>query len=199
MPESSLAGRLLVATPVIGDPNFDRTVVLLLDHGDDGALGLVINRPTDVALSGSLPEWGRLAAVPPVVFVGGPVEQASAIGLGRVAPGVPLERGAFGEDGGWSPVLTTTDTVGPLATLDLSLDPLDAADGIEAVRVFVGYAGWGAGQLEGELAQDAWVLADPRPADLWSPDPEGLWARVLRRQGGTTAWLSLHPLDPTRN
>jgi len=189
-----------VATPVIGDPNFDRSVVFLLDHSDGGALGVVINRPTDVAIGDSLPGWDELAAAPGVVFVGGPVEQAGAIGLGRLAPGTPVVEplGDDGADGPWSPVLTALDSVGPLATVDLTRDPTEVR-GIEAVRVFVGYAGWAPGQLEGELAQEAWVVADARPADLWSADPEGLWERVLRRQGGTTAWLSLYPLDPSGN
>jgi putative transcriptional regulator len=214
MPSEPLAGRLLVATPVIGDPNFHRAVVFLLDHSDDGALGVVINRPTDVELDESLPGWDALAAAPSVVFVGGPVEQAGAIGLGRVAPGTWESLGELDaeveddpededdleddDDGPWTPVLTVLDSVGPLATVDLTRDPLDL-EGIDALRVFVGYAGWGPGQLEGELAQEAWVVADARPADLWSADPEGLWGRVLRRQGGTIAWLSLHPLDPSGN
>jgi putative transcriptional regulator len=199
MPSDHLAGRLLVATPVIGDPNFHRTVVFLLDHGDSGALGVVINRPTDVGLEESLPGWDELATAPNVVFVGGPVEQAGAIGLGRIAPGTPIE--GLGEDdaeGPWSPVLTALDTVGPLATVDLTRDPAEVY-GIDSLRVFVGYAGWGPGQLEGELGEEAWVVAEARPADLWSADPEGLWERVLRRQGGTTAWLSLYPLDPSGN
>lgn len=211
MPSELLAGRLLVATPVIGDPNFHRSVVFLLDHGETGALGVVINRPTDVGLQESLPGWDELAAAPDVVFVGGPVEQAGAIGLGRIAPGTAIEGhpadgpGAIDDggdegddDGPWSPVLTAFATVGPLATVDLTRDPHDV-HGIDALRVFVGYAGWGPGQLESELGQEAWIVADPRPADLWSADPEGLWGRVLRRQGGTTAWLSLHPLDPSGN
>jgi putative transcriptional regulator len=202
MTSEPLSGRLLVATPVIGDPNFHRTVVFVLDHGESGALGVVINRPTDVALADSLPGWDQLAASPPVVFVGGPVEQAGAIGLGRFGPDLTLadlDTLPDGEpEGAWSPVLTALATVGPLATVDLTRDPSDVA-GIEAVRVFVGYAGWGPGQLEGELGQEAWVVADARPADLWSADPEGLWPRVLRRQGGTTAWLSLYPLDPSGN
>jgi putative transcriptional regulator len=207
MTTETLAGRLLVATPVIGDPNFHRSVVLLLDHGESGALGVVINRPTDVDLDESLPGWDELAPAPSVVFVGGPVEQAGAIGLGRLAPGTPLPEpsaeGAGGDDedaddGPWSPVLSAIGSVGPIATVDLTRDPLEV-EGIDAVRVFVGYAGWGPGQLEGELAQEAWVVADARPADLWSADPEGLWERVLRRQGGTTAWLSLYPLDPSGN
>ncbi len=200
MSSDPLAGRLLVATPVIGDPNFHRTVVLLLEHGDGGALGVVINRPTDVRLDASLPGWDDLAAPPGVVFVGGPVEQTGAIGLGRPAPGaVPEEvEGESDVDAPWSPVLTPTASVGPVATVDLTRDPAEVR-GIEALRVFVGYAGWGVGQLEGELDQDAWVVADARPGDLWSADPEGLWGRVLRRQGGTTAWLSLYPLDPSGN
>jgi putative transcriptional regulator len=201
MPSDPLAGRLLVATPVIGDPNFQRSVVFLLDHGESGALGVVINRPTDVGLQESLPGWDALAAAPDVVFVGGPVEQAGAIGLGRIVPGTvidDLDGTDDEEESAWSPVLTALDTVGPLATVDLTRDPSDLR-GIESLRVFVGYAGWGPGQLEGELGEEAWIVADPRPADLWSADPEGLWRRVLRRQGGITAWLSLHPLDPSGN
>src|SRR4051812_32999222 len=194
MSEDPLAGRLLVATPVIGDPNFHRSVVFLLDHGETGALGVVINRPTDVGLRDSLPGWDELAAAPDVVFVGGPVEQAGAIGLGRIAAGTPIEppgarRGDVDaddgdpdeDDGPWSPVLSAFATVGPLATVDLTRDP-HGVQGIDALRVFVGYAGWGPGQLEEELGQEAWIVADPRSADLWSADPEGLWSRVLRRQ-----------------
>jgi putative transcriptional regulator len=201
MPSDPLAGRLLVATPVIGDPNFHRSVVFLLDHGETGALGVVINRPTDVDLEDSLPGWNDLAAAPNVVFIGGPVEQAGAIGLGHIAPGTPIEgldATEADDDATWSPVLTALDTVGPLATVDLTRDPTDVR-GLDALRVFVGYAGWGPGQLEAELGEEAWIVAEPRPADLWSADPEGLWERVLRRQGGTTAWLSLHPLDPSGN
>jgi putative transcriptional regulator len=186
---------LLVATPVIGDPNFDRTVVFLLDHGEDGALGVVVNRPTDVHLSGSLPQWEAFVAAPPVVFVGGPVEQAAAIGLARPGPG---SRPTEGDDPPWSPVATAADSVGPLATVDLTTGP-DAVGGLDALRVYVGYAGWGPGQLEGELAQEAWVVADARPSDLWSEVPEGLWGEVLRRQRGAVAWLALHPRDPSGN
>jgi putative transcriptional regulator len=199
MASESLAGHLLVATPVIGDPNFHRSVVLLLDHGEDGTIGVVINRPTDVALRESMPGWETIAAVPGVVFVGGPVEQAGAIGLGRLAPEVGPDGGlGLDDDAAWSPVLGMLGPVGPLATVDLTSEP-GAMQGIEALRVFVGYAGWAPGQLEAELAQEAWIVADAQPADLWSPDPEGLWARVLRRQGSPTAWLALHPVDPSTN
>jgi putative transcriptional regulator len=180
-------GRLLVATPVIGDANFDRTVVLVLEHGDDGALGLVLNRPTDVAVLDPLPEWDDLAAQPPVVFVGGPVEQGAAIGLARASVDDPVTAE------GWSPVLER------IGTLDLSRRPSDAGAGIEQVRVFAGYAGWGPGQLEGELSVDAWLPVDARPEDVLCDDPDALWSRVLRRQGGDLALLSYCPPDPSSN
>jgi len=198
MAPEPLAGRLLVATPVIGDPNFHRSVVLLLDHGDDGTIGVVINRPTDVGLRESMPGWEDLAAAPGVVFVGGPVEQAGAIGLGRPDLGLGRDASLDLDGEAWSPVLGMGGPAGPLATVDLTSDP-DDLRGIEALRVFVGYAGWAPGQLDAELAQAAWIVAEAQPADLWSPDPEGLWARVLRRQGSTTAWLALHPVDPSTN
>jgi putative transcriptional regulator len=195
--DTSLAGHLLVATPVIGDPNFDRTVVFLLEHGADGALGLVVNRPTELEVGESLPEWAVFVAEPQVVFVGGPVEQAAAIGLGRPVPGAAPGADAGG-DPVWSGIDTVLEAVGPLATLDLGADP-GLAPGIDLARVYVGYAGWGSGQLEAELAQSAWVVATARPGDLWHPQPEELWGEVLRRQGGETAWLSLYPPDPSGN
>jgi putative transcriptional regulator len=195
----SLAGRLLVATPVIGDPNFERTVVFLLGHDHDGALGIVVNRPTDVDVEGSLPQWASISAPPAVVFVGGPVEQAGAIGLGRPAPGVPLQGRAPGDwDASWSPIPDVAEAVGPLATLDLHADPA-LSPGLEAVRVYAGHSGWGPGQLESEIAHDAWIVADAVPPDLWSDRPELLWGQVLHRQGGAIAWLALSPRDPTTN
>jgi putative transcriptional regulator len=198
MPES-LAGRLLVATPVIGDPNFDRTVVFLLGHDHDGALGVVVNRPTDVDVEGSLPQWASISAPPAVVFVGGPVEQAGAIGLGRPSPGVPLEGRSPGDwDAMWSPIPDVADAVGPLATLDLHADPT-LSPGLDAVRVYAGHSGWGPGQLEGEIVQGAWLVADARAEDLWSDRPDLLWRRVLQRQSGEAAWLALAPRDPSTN
>jgi putative transcriptional regulator len=174
----------LVATPIIGDANFERTVVLLLEHGDDGALGLVLNRPTDVAVLDPLPEWNGLAAHPSVVFVGGPVEQGAAIGLARSGSD-PSE--------GWSPVLER------IGTLDLSRDPRELGVDVEQVRIFAGYAGWGPGQLEGELEVDAWLIIEARPEDVLCDAPDELWSLVLRRQGGDLALLSYCPADPSSN
>src|SRR4051812_14198173 len=132
----SLTGRLLVAAPALADPNFDRSVILVLAHGDGGALGVVLNRPSVTGVAGSLPDgWESLAAPPRVLFVGGPVGGGAAIGLARAQ--APTR-----DTAGWSPVL------GRLGTVDLGSAP-DALDvSLEVVRVFAGYAGWSAGQLE---------------------------------------------------
>ena len=195
----SLAGHLLVATPVIGDPNFERTVVFVLGHSDEGTLGLVINRPTDVEVGESLPQWSSLTSPPSVVFVGGPVEPAGAIGLARPAPGVGVHGRAPGEwDAAWSPIPDVAAAVGLLATIDLHADPA-ISPGIESVRVYAGHAGWGPGQLEAELAEDAWIVATARPDDLWSERPDDVWGQVLRRQAGPVSWLALQPRDPATN
>lgn len=182
---ASLKGRLLVASPSLGDPNFDRTVVLVLEHGEDGAVGVVLNRPSDTEVADPLPGWHRLAADPPVVFVGGPVSPDAAICLARSWPDERLEA--------YEPV------VGPLGTLDLSIDPDDVSPALQAIRVFVGYAGWGAGQLEGEIAAGAWFVVDANPDDAMSGDPESLWRAVLRRQRGRLAMFANFPPNPAMN
>lgn len=182
---TSLKGRLLVATPSLGDPNFERTVVLLLEHGDGGALGLVLNRPSDLDVAGPLPDWARAVADPAVVFVGGPVAPNAALCLARLAPG--------GHTEAFQPVL------GAVGTMDLDADPDEVLPRLDRIRVFAGYAGWGPGQLEGEIEAGGWFVIDAEPADALSPDPEALWAAVLRRQRGSLALFAGYPPDPTAN
>lgn len=194
---TSLKGRLLVANPAMPDPNFHRTVVLLLAHQDDGALGVVLNRPSELDVDSPLPRWQRLVAYPPVVFVGGPVAPGAAICLARV-PDPPPEVG-LGDNlpteglGGWMPL------VGELGTLDLEGDPDDLVVKVEAIRVFAGYAGWGPGQLEGEIDAGGWFVVPAEPADALDGDPEELWKRVLRRQGGRLALVAAYPNEPSLN
>lgn len=181
---ADLTGRLLVASPTLPDPNFTRTVVLVLDHDDSGALGVVLNRPTELDLAGPLPAWRALAAEPAVVFAGGPVSPETAIGLARgCGPAGP----------GFAPVL------GPIGTVDLAVEPLALGADVDQVRVYAGYAGWGPGQLDGEVEQGSWVVVEARPDDVLSSRPEELWEAVLRRQGGTVAWLASCPPDPSLN
>lgn len=181
----SFKGRLLVATPLLGDENFERTVVLLLEHGDEGALGLVLNRPSPLEVVDPLPEWSRFAGHPEVVFVGGPVSRTSVIALARVEGSAPAQA--------WAPVL------GPVGVVDLAADPDLLGGALDAVRVFAGYAGWGPGQLEDEIVEGAWYVVDADPADPFTDAPDDLWRRVLARQDGELARVALVPDDPRLN
>lgn len=184
MAGKSTAGRLLVASPLLGDPNFERSVILMLEHDSSSALGLVLNEPTRTAVEEMLPNWAPLVVDPGVFFIGGPVSHESVICLGRRHEG-------WHES--WKPV------VGDVGTVDLNFEPDDYPIGLDVIRVFAGYSGWGPGQLEGELAQDAWFVVDADPADAFAADPSELWSDVLGRQRGPLAWLANYPHDPSLN
>jgi putative transcriptional regulator len=178
-----IKGQLLVATPPLEDPHFDRTVVHMIDHGDDGAVGVVINRPTDAQPADPVDRWSHLMVAPAVLFAGGPVEQQALIGLAE----------ADGDDEAWS-------NVGDhLASVDLSLDPGLVAHRVRRLRVFRGYSGWSAGQLEAEIEQGAWIVVPSTLDDVFSPRPQELWRTVLRRQGGRLAWIANAPDDLSAN
>jgi putative transcriptional regulator len=180
-------GRLLVATPPLEDPNFDRTVIYVLEHHDDGALGVVVNRPSEETLGEPLDRWADLQARPASVFLGGPVEPNALIAL------------ALSD----RPVAEATDELAPVAgrvsSADLSTDPAFVAGRVTAVRIFRGYAGWGPGQLEGEIESGAWLVLDAEPDDIFDGDPDHLWRTVLQRQGGRLAWLANAPDDLSAN
>ena len=172
MTEPTLKGRLLVALPALRDGNFDRAVVYMLEHTGEGAVGVVLNRPSPLTVDEPLPRWLPLAAEPRVIFLGGPVAPSGAIGLVEVD--------------------------GAVTSVDLERDPDgDAAAG--QVRVFAGYAGWSAGQLEDEIDAGAWVIADAEPGDVVTDEPEALWSEVLWRQGGRLAAVAHFPMDPSDN
>jgi putative transcriptional regulator len=188
---SSLTGRLLVASPALADPNFDRAVVLLLDHDEDGSLGVVLNRPTPVGVGDILEPWAALAGDPGVVFQGGPVSLDSALGV-AVVPG---EAGTAVGEGplGWRRVH------GAIGLVDLEAPPELLAPAVGSLRIFAGYAGWGPGQLEDELVEGAWYVVESEPGDVSSPDPEHLWRAVLRRQRNELAMVATYPDDPSLN
>ncbi|MFY1678508.1 YqgE/AlgH family protein [Streptomyces sp. WMMC905] len=186
---SSLAGRLLVATPALADPNFDRAVVLVLDHDDEGSLGVVLNRPTPVGVDTILEGWSALTGEPGVVFQGGPVSLDSALGV-AVVPGGGVDGG---EPPGWRRVR------GAIGLVDLEAPPELLASAVGSLRIFAGYAGWGPGQLEGELTDGAWYVVESEPGDVSSPAPERLWREVLRRQRGELAMVATYPDDPSLN
>lgn len=177
----SLLGRLLVATPLIEEATFRRTVIGLLHHDVDGALGVILNRPSAMPVDEPFPGWEPLAAAPAVMFSGGPVSQTSVVCLARAVAGA--------EPPGWTPV------VGGFGTLDLECPPAAVEPAVAGLRLFAGYAGWAAGQLEVELDEGAWIVAEALPDDLLSEAPTGLWRRILRRQPGRTRLLAAYPPD----
>ena len=188
-PGGELTGRLLVASTRLGDPNFERAVVLLLDHGEDGALGVVLNRPTPVPVGEILEPWHDQARrVPPdVVFRGGPVSPDAVIGLARA------KSGEHAAPGRWRAVIASVGTV------DLSVAPDDQPVGLDGARLFSGYSGWAPDQLESEVGERAWFVLDALAADVFCSHPDLLWHDVMRRQGGDLSLLATFPSHPSLN
>jgi putative transcriptional regulator len=179
---SPTKGRLLLATPPLEDPNFDRTVIYVLEHHDEGALGLVLNRPMDEQLTEPLDAWTTLQSDPSQIFAGGPVEPDALIALARTT-------GEVDDDDHLAPLNAD------IASADLSADPVLISSTISALRVFRGYAGWGPGQLDGEIDAGAWMVLDTEPGDVFTDHPDDLWRTVLRRQPGRLSWLATAPDD----
>ncbi|WP_432535459.1 YqgE/AlgH family protein [Kineococcus arenarius] len=191
LPPTALTGRLLLATPSLTDPNFHRAVVLVLNHDEDGALGVVVNRPLEVDVDAVLPGWQEFATAPGKLFQGGPVALDSALGLVAVPGDRPDPAGVrrvFGSVG-----------LGSVGLVDLDTPPEAVVDELAGLRIFAGYAGWGAGQLEGEIAEEAWFVLPAEARDAFSDDPGRLWADVLRRQGGDLALVASFPADVSLN
>lgn len=180
-----VAGTLLVAAPTMSDPNFARTIVLLLDAGNEGALGVVLNRPTDLEVADVLEPWAPVVSGPDVLFSGGPVETDSALAVANIPDD--------DEPVGWRRVFASTG----LVDLDVPVELLASA--VSSLRIFAGYSGWSAGQLEDEIAEGAWYVVPAEESDAFGADPGGLWATVLRRQGGQLAMLATMPSEPTMN
>ena len=181
-------GALLVAAPGLLDPNFRRTVVFVIDHRDSGTLGVVLNRQSEVAVVDVLPSWGRHTSRPQAVFVGGPVEQKTALCLAALRPGQQAGR-----------ISGVVGVRGPVALVDLDSDPDDLVPLLRGLRVFAGYSGWDGGQLADEIGRGDWMVMPALPDDVMVPPGIDLWGRVLRRQGMPLALLATHPVDVNRN
>jgi len=182
-PEQSLRGQLLIASPALLDPNFARTVVLVVEHNDEGAMGIVLNRPSTAAVAEAVPPLEDLVGEDEPVFVGGPVEPAAVVVLAEFSDTDAAAALVFGD----------------LGFLRADADPsvLDAA--ARRFRVFAGYSGWGAGQLEAEMALPSWIVESPELEDVFNDDPDELWSSVLRRKGGQFALIATMPPDPSLN
>lgn len=180
------AGSLLLASAGLLDPNFADTVVLLLDVNDEGALGVVLNRPSALPVSEVLGEWGDVVDEPEVLFQGGPVATDGALAVALAAPG--------GEGGaGFRPV------AGRLGLLDLDTPRELVAGTVDRLRIFAGYAGWGVGQLEAEIAEGSWYVVPGEVEDVFGDEAPDLRRQVLRRQPGDLALHATRPMDPELN
>jgi putative transcriptional regulator len=179
----SIKGQLLIASPSLMDPNFRRTVVLIAEHTDEGAMGVVLNRPSDTAIGEAAPQLGPLVGDEETVYVGGPVSPGGIVVLAEF------------EDPEDAALIVLDDVGFPSAEADFdALSP-----GVRRARAYAGHAGWGPGQLEAELEEEAWILEPPRRDELFFEDAEGLWGSVLGRKGGRYALLGRMPPDPSMN
>ncbi len=179
----SARGQLLIAGPSLLDPNFWRTVVLVVEHNDDGALGLVLNRPSETTIGEAVDELDELVGSDELLHIGGPVQPSAVIVLAQF------------EDPGEA-ALTAFDDVGVLGTTS---SPGELSVGVRQARAFVGHAGWGPGQLDAELERDDWILEPARLDDAFAAEPRGLWNNVLTRKGGSYALVARMPADPSSN
>jgi putative transcriptional regulator len=175
------AGQLLIAAPTLQDPNFWRTVVLVVEHSDEGALGLVLNRPSESPVGETVPQLAELVDPDEPVLIGGPVQPGSVIVLAEF-------------DNPDDAALIAFEKVGVLGT-----DPSEHVPEVNAARAFAGHAGWGPGQLDDEVERGDWILEPARHADAFATEPAELWTTVLERKGGNYALISRMPEDPSLN
>lgn len=179
----SARGKLLIAGPSLLDPNFWRTVVLVIEHTDEGALGLVLNRPSETTVGEAVPQLEELVELSDQLFIGGPVQPSAVIVLGEFEDPTDAALLAF-------------DDVGVLGT---GSSPEESSVGLRSGRAFVGHAGWGPGQLDGEIERGDWILEPAALEDAFTVQPSELWSEVLIRKGGNYALLARMPPDPSVN
>lgn len=182
-PFESLRGNLLIASPALFDPNFRRTVVLVTEHNADGAMGVVLNRPSTIPVCDAVEHLARLTGPDELVHVGGPVQPEAVVALAELDDPAQAAAIAF-------------DNVGYLRS---DVDPDEVAPGVRRARVYAGYSGWSSGQLEAELDEDAWIVEPATVDDVFTVRSDALWSIVLRRKGGQYVLLATMPPDPTSN
>ncbi len=178
----SLRGQLLISGARLYDPNFRHTVVLIGEHSGEGAVGVVLTRPMDVSVADAVPALAGLVAAGERLFEGGPMEPRQPTLLAKVS----------------DPALLDVPVVGAMGFLTGEI-AAELGPAVLRARVFAGHAGWGPGQLEAELEGDSWILEPATEADLFTPDPESLWRRILERKGPPYTTLARIPFDPSMN
>ncbi len=182
------AGALLVATPQLIGPVFGRTVIYIVAHGDEGTLGVVLNKPSETPVHNLMQAWTSLAVKAKVIFIGGPVRTDAAMCLGVCKPGVNPR-----EVDGIAPV------AGPVCLVDVDADPAELAPSLQGIRIYGGHSGWSPGQLEDEIDEGSWYVVQGRADDILTGPTADLWFSVLRRQPFPLKWQAWQPVDLERN
>jgi putative transcriptional regulator len=180
--DESLRGKLLVASPSLVDPNFARTVLFITEHNEEGALGIVLNRPSDASVESVVPELAEIAGGEPI-YVGGPVQPEALVLLADFS----------------NPDAAAWIVVADVGLASADVDLAELAQAVRRGRVYAGYSGWGPGQLEAEMEVDSWIVEPPLPAELFPKDPATLWSDVLARKGGQYSLIARMPADPSLN
>jgi len=178
----SLKGKLLISGGRLFDPNFRHTVVLVGEHGAEGAVGVVLNRRTEARVEDVVPPLAGLVDPGERLFEGGPLEPNQPVLLAEVAHAGLVDVPVFGSVG------FLTGEV-----------PSDIRPAVLRARVYAGHAGWGPGQLEAELEDDSWIVEDATEDDVFTGAPDALWRRILERKGPPYAALARTPFDPSMN
>jgi putative transcriptional regulator len=177
------AGCLLIAEPLLNDPNFVRSVIFLCEHGPEGSVGFVLNQPTSYTLQDLLPE---LYVSSLSIYQGGPVQGDTLHMIHRV-PEIP----------GGMPIIDNVFWGGSYEALkDMiwrnTFEPSE-------IRLFIGYSGWAAGQLEQEISEGSWLVADPTEDILFETNPDEIWKKAIGLLGKKYAYLANIPIDPNLN
>jgi putative transcriptional regulator len=178
----SLRGKLLIASPALADPNFERAVVLITEHGDDGAMGIVLNRPSESEVAAVIPELEAIAGPEPI-FVGGPVQPEALVVLGEFS----------------NPDKAAWIVVAEVGLVSAQAELEELPEAVRRGRVYAGFSGWAPGQLEDEIDEESWIIEAPLPRELFPENPDTLWSDVLARMGGEYALVARMPEDPSLN
>ncbi len=181
--EQSLRGKLLVASPALVDPNFARSVVFITEHSEEGAMGIVLDRPSETAVAELAPQLDEVAGSEAPIYVGGPVQPNALVVLAEFT----------------DPSAAAWIVVADVGFASAGVEMDELAGVVRRARVYAGYSGWGAGQLEAEMEVDSWIVEPPLPKELFPDDPEALWGGVLARKGGQYALVARMPADPSVN
>ena len=178
-------GSLLISEPFLPDPNFERTVILICDHNEQGTVGFVLNKRAEISIGDVVEEFGEITSE---LYVGGPVEQNTLHFIHKI----PFELDGslnLGEGIAWG---------GDFEKLKFLINIQKAS--LEDVRFYLGYSGWSPGQLKKEIEENTWIVYKPDNLTLiWDMEPADLWRMILKKMGGKFKMMSNYPIDPRLN